>query len=434
MKNRIKRIIVFFLAAATVFNICAMPVLAQEENEEFDFTIENSGIIWSEPEFDGWQLSWNVGLFYDELAAVEKCGYRITYQYDGEGRRTKKITPEGIVEYQYDSGGRLLAQNDGKASIEFEYVFDQEMCETVLNGFRYGNSEYKYVFDEQGSIAGIEMDGEMIARYEYLCGVCVGVYGKDALGNWRDKTDDADFVGNINPYRYKRRYLDSETGWYYDGRYYSQEYGRFIDGISEEKVEELALIYGMTNELILKQYYLGASDTALKRKRVGSDNPQINYIATIIYNESRAYHNDQIAVAWCIRSRAECTLSRFSDVTTAYEVVIKSGEFNDPVLELGSGEFAQTALLLAVALYNNNSLGAQPSGYNGQLFFRSVGNAKENIDFAGGYAFIDKVNDDIHKICNISVIDHGTIGSEADLNALDVYIGKRNVFFDYVYP
>lgn len=434
MKKVIKKLAVLFFIVITTLNMCTVTVLAQDENEDFDLTIQNSGIVWSEPEFEEWKLTWRVGAFYDQLSAIEKNGYEITYQYNDEGQRIKKTTSSGSIDYFYDSDGRLAMQYNGEALIEFEYSFDKEIYEMALMGFDYENNEYKYVFDEHGCISGIELDGEVIVQYEYLCGVCVGVYGKDSLGNWCDKTEDANFIGNINPYRYKRRYLDNETGWYYDGRYYSQEYGRFIDGISREQAEELATVYGMTNELILKQYYLGTSDVALKRSRVGSDNPQINYIATIIYNESRAYHNDQAAVAWCIRSRAESTLSRFADVTTAYEVVIKQGEFNEPKVELSSGEFAQTALLLAVALYNNNSLGSQPSGYSGQLFFRSVSNAQSKMSFSSGYAYIDEVYDDAHKICNISVIDHGTISSETDLNALNEYSGKRNVFFDYIYP
>lgn len=44
------------------------------------------------------------------------------------------------------------------------------------------------------------------------------------------------------------------------------------------------------------------------------------------------------------------------------------------------------------------------------------------------------IDDDAHKIYNISMVDYGSIDSMEDIGGLTQYSGKRNVFFDYVYP
>ena len=60
-------------------------------------------------------------------------------------------------------------------------------------------------------------------------------YGYDAWGNHIVQNPDgsvntsAEFIGNINPYRYRSYYFDTETDLYYlQSRYYDPEIGRFI--------------------------------------------------------------------------------------------------------------------------------------------------------------------------------------------------------------
>ena len=49
---------------------------------------------------------------------------------------------------------------------------------------------------------------------------------------------EADFIGNINPFRWKSFYYDVETGFYYaNGRYYEVERGGYIDAIEADIVE-----------------------------------------------------------------------------------------------------------------------------------------------------------------------------------------------------
>ena len=65
-----------------------------------------------------------------------------------------------------------------------------------------------------------------VAKYTYdSWGKLISI--KDA--NDVDKTTDENFIGYINPLRYRGYYYDSETGLYYlNARYYDPEVGRFI--------------------------------------------------------------------------------------------------------------------------------------------------------------------------------------------------------------
>ena len=52
------------------------------------FTIRKEKVhLWSETEYDGWQLTWSVGNFYDRLDKIDKDGIIYLYSYDGNGNR-----------------------------------------------------------------------------------------------------------------------------------------------------------------------------------------------------------------------------------------------------------------------------------------------------------------------------------------------------------
>ena len=63
-----------------------------------------------------------------------------------------------------------------------------------------------------------------------LCNYYYDAWGKGSLnGPWPDIMYP-DFIGNINPFRYRGYYYDTETGLYLIGpRYYDPEVGRFIN-------------------------------------------------------------------------------------------------------------------------------------------------------------------------------------------------------------
>ncbi|MBO5357104.1 MAG: hypothetical protein J6A95_04980 [Clostridia bacterium] len=78
---------------------------------------------------------------------------------------------------------------------------------------------YLFTKNLQGDILNIySEDGTKVASYNY-----------DAWGNHTVTNYTSDNIGNINPFRYRGYYFDSETNFYYlNSRYYDPEIKRFI--------------------------------------------------------------------------------------------------------------------------------------------------------------------------------------------------------------
>lgn len=141
-----------------------------------------------------------------------------TFTYDGQGRRASK----GSVTYMYDSQSRLIKQSNG-----LEYYYDHSgVC-----GAKYNGSTYVYRKDIQGNICAIlDSTGNVVVEYKY------DAWGNHAVLNASGgDIEEGTHIGNMNPFRYRGYYYDTETGLYYlKSRYYDPETGRFIsiDGIS----------------------------------------------------------------------------------------------------------------------------------------------------------------------------------------------------------
>ena len=95
-----------------------------------------------------------------------------------------------------------------------------------MAGVKYDNKTYVYRKDAQGNIvAMLDNLGNVVVKYTY-----------DAWGNHGIEIVDADCatLANLNPFRYRGYYYDTETKLYFlKTRYYDPEIGRFItiDGI-----------------------------------------------------------------------------------------------------------------------------------------------------------------------------------------------------------
>ena len=156
------------------------------------------------------------------LSKVSKGESTIEYGYNAGGIRSKKKV--GNVETKFYTDGNKILGEKGKYSLIYFYGKDG------LVGFKKGSEKYTYVLDSQGNVAMLfTVDGNhAAARYEYdAYGNCT-VY--DGKGNVR--TDD-DFIGNINPFRWKSFYYDNETGLYYaNGSYYDPKTGLYLNALS----------------------------------------------------------------------------------------------------------------------------------------------------------------------------------------------------------
>ena len=105
------------------------------------------------------------------------------------------------------------------------YTYDES---GNVSGCRYGLNEYYFYRNGQGDIIGIiDGTGSVVAKYSYDAWGNIlsitGYEGEDVSGN-------PNHIANINPFRYRGYFYDTETGFYYvSSRYYDPKIGRWIN-------------------------------------------------------------------------------------------------------------------------------------------------------------------------------------------------------------
>ena len=158
-------------------------------------------------------LTWQNGR---ELASITKTGLNASYVYNDDGLRTQK-TVNGVTTEYYWNGSQLLGQKTGSSLLHF--LYDER---GLLVGFNDGTKTYLYTRNLQGDI---------IAITDTATETVVATYTYDSWGNILTATGT---MAEVNPFRYRGYYYDSETGLYYlQSRYYDVEVGRFLnaDGV-----------------------------------------------------------------------------------------------------------------------------------------------------------------------------------------------------------
>ena len=137
----------------------------------------------------------------------------VVYTYGLNGIRTSK-TVNGIKTTYYVLNNKILAEKSDNKEIIYRYSSDK------LIGFAFNGVEYIYERNIQGDVLRIYQKDNLtlVAEYHY------DAYGNHEVINYTDDT-----IGDINPFRYRGYYFDSETGWYYlNASYYSPTMSRFI--------------------------------------------------------------------------------------------------------------------------------------------------------------------------------------------------------------
>lgn len=124
-------------------------------------------------------------------------GTSCTFDYDGNGIRNIKTAGDTTTLYVYDQG-RLLYERRRTSSLtsSLYYMYD----ETGLIGFVYGGTQYYYRKNAQGDILSIHSANGLFATYNY-----------DAWGNCTVTDNSGTGIGDINPFRYRGYYYDTET-------------------------------------------------------------------------------------------------------------------------------------------------------------------------------------------------------------------------------
>ena len=122
------------------------------------------------------------------------------------------MTDEVIeTSYLYDSNDNLISQSNG-----LEFLYDH----TGVFAVKYNNSTYYYRKNAQNDIiALLDNSASVVVKYNY-----------DAWGNCViDASTTNTTLANLNPFRYRSYYFDTETNLYFlKTRYYDPQIGRFI--------------------------------------------------------------------------------------------------------------------------------------------------------------------------------------------------------------
>ena len=99
-------------------------------------------------------------------------------------------------------------------------------------------------------IAIVDKDAQTVARYSY-----------DAWGVCTIVSDMADGIANINPYRYRSYYYDTEIAKYYlQSRYYDPDTGRFVNG------DEAEVLFVEQGEITQYNYFIYCLNSPVSNK------------------------------------------------------------------------------------------------------------------------------------------------------------------------
>ena len=165
---------------------------------------------------NGMTFTWQNGR---KLATAEANGKTIGYEYGESGVRTKK-TVDGVTTEYFLEGSSIIAQKTGSNTIWYYYDSDG-----TREAMEYGGEVYYYLYNAQGDVLALyDNNLNIVTEYTY-----------DSWGKVVNITGSlAGTVGEINPFRYRGYYYDTETELYYlNSRYYDPETGRFINADGE---------------------------------------------------------------------------------------------------------------------------------------------------------------------------------------------------------
>lgn len=170
-------------------------------------------------------------------------GNAVSFKYNHQGARIKKIVCGNEITY-FTDGNKILAETytptDRQADEYDKTVYHYGL--DGLTGFTRRDVKYVYVYDCEGNVSMIYRPGEYaaLARYEYdAFGNCTVYDGNNQVNT------QADFIGNVNPFRWKGHYYDVETGLYYiEGRYYDSTIGAYVDSSPVATVFDNAFVIG----------------------------------------------------------------------------------------------------------------------------------------------------------------------------------------------
>ena len=161
-----------------------------------------------------------------------------TYKWNGQTKGFYDYNENGIRVYKSVGGhinrftlnGSTIIRENPVDNIYLTYLYDDA---GLRYGFQYQNGStiqyYYYLYNGQGDVTSIvDNTGATVAQYTY------NAWGRhtsirDGNGNAVFSTNTT-HIANLNPFRYRGYYFDTESGFYYlNSRYYDSKTGRFIN-------------------------------------------------------------------------------------------------------------------------------------------------------------------------------------------------------------
>lgn len=173
---------------------------------------------------DGITFTWKNGR---QLNSYNDGTNTVSYKYGSDSVRTKKIVNGVTSTYAYENG---LLMYETRGDAKFYYSYDTN---GVLYAVKYTANDnatavtHYYAHNSRGDITAIYNGaGNLEARYEY-----------DSWGNVISVTNaggtaitNPNHIGNLNPFRYRGYYYDTESRLYYlMSRYYDSVTHRFVN-------------------------------------------------------------------------------------------------------------------------------------------------------------------------------------------------------------
>ena len=254
-------------------------------------------------------MTWKNG---KELSQYVDQNNSINYEYNKDGIRLSK-TINGIkTEYAIIDSKILFEKTDNNVI----YYIRDEVDDLI--GLEYNNNLYYYLKNAQNDIIGIiDSNGSIVAKYLY------DGYGNILSiqdGNGNNVSSYNNNIANINPFRYRSYYYDSETNLYYlNNRYYSPSICRFInaDSIinSDESINGNNLfIYCINNPINYTDY----NGNNIFSKTVSKIKNACNYVSKKIGE----------LVSKITNSTKSNTKIKSSDLSSSSNKVLKSSNVN----------------------------------------------------------------------------------------------------------
>ena len=188
--------------------------------------------------YRGKTLTWTRGRLLASYGATGS-NYITTMQYDASGIRREKLVPSvygsTTTTFFYNGNNLVREKIVNKVSVQSHTHYKTYLYNSQgVIGFVQGSNTYTYRKNLFGDIVALYQGATKVAEYRYdAWGNCLVIDPATGLA-----TDDFEFIGHQNPFRYRGYYWDNDLCLYYlMSRYYDPQTGRFINADSLEYLD-----------------------------------------------------------------------------------------------------------------------------------------------------------------------------------------------------